>query len=109
MEDMQKIQSQNVQIFGYVYKSTNGPNHGPVWMILPLERNLYGHPLAGLLRERQFEKVSLEHGWEKILKLGMFIYQPSKRTIPISVCGRYQTGRQDRKHRTDLENSDEKR
>ena len=29
----QKIQSQNVQIFGYVYQSTNGQNHGPVWKI----------------------------------------------------------------------------
>ena len=29
-----------------------------------LERNLYGHPLAGLLRERQFEKVHLKYGWE---------------------------------------------
>ena len=26
-----KFQSQNVQIFGYVYRSTNGQNHGPVW------------------------------------------------------------------------------
>ena len=26
--------------------------------VVPLERNLYGHPLAGLLRERQFEKKS---------------------------------------------------
>ena len=33
--------------------------------VLPLERNLYGHPLAGLLWERQFEKVLLEHGWWK--------------------------------------------
>ena len=24
--------------------------------VVPLERNLYGHPLAGLSRERQFEK-----------------------------------------------------
>ena len=30
-----------------------------------LERNLYGHPLAGLLWERQFEKIILKHGWEK--------------------------------------------
>ena len=35
--------------------------------VVPLERNLYGHPLAGLLWERQFEKVLLEHGWEKVL------------------------------------------
>ena len=33
--------------------------------VVPLERNLYGHPLAGLLRERQFEKILLKHGWEK--------------------------------------------
>ena len=32
----------------------------------PLERNLYGHLLAGLPWERQFEKVLLKHGWEKI-------------------------------------------
>ena len=34
--------------------------------VVPLERNLYGHPLAGLLWERQFEKVALEHGWGKV-------------------------------------------
>ena len=34
--------------------------------VVPLERNLYGHPSAGLLWERQFEKVLLKHGWEKI-------------------------------------------
>ena len=34
--------------------------------VVPLERNLYGHPLAGLLWERQFDKILLQHGWEKI-------------------------------------------
>ena len=34
--------------------------------VVPLQRNLYGHPLAGLLWERQFEKILLKHGWEKI-------------------------------------------
>ena len=33
--------------------------------VVPLDRNLYGHPLAELLWERQFENVLLEHGWEK--------------------------------------------
>ena len=28
--------------------------------VVPLERNLYGHPLAGLLWERQFEKILLQ-------------------------------------------------
>ena len=34
--------------------------------VVPLEQNLYGHPLAGLLWETQFEKIILKHGWEKI-------------------------------------------
>ena len=34
--------------------------------VVPLERNLYGHPLAGLLSKRQFETVPLEHGGEKV-------------------------------------------
>ena len=43
-------------------------DHGAVWKIQSflLKGNLYGHPLAGLLWERQFEKVLLKHGWEKI-------------------------------------------
>ena len=34
--------------------------------VVPLERNLYGHPLAGQLTEKQFEKILLKHGWEKV-------------------------------------------
>ena len=34
--------------------------------VVPLERNLYGHPLAGLLWERQFEKILLKHGCVKV-------------------------------------------
>ena len=34
--------------------------------VVRLERNLYGHPLAGLLWEGQFEKVLLEHGGKKV-------------------------------------------
>ena len=34
--------------------------------VVPLERNLYGHPLAGLLWEMQFEKILLKYGWEKV-------------------------------------------
>ena len=39
--------------------------------VVPLERNLYGHPLARLLWERQFEKILLKHGWEKVSNLEM--------------------------------------
>ena len=34
--------------------------------VVPLERNLYGHPLAGLSWEKQFEKILLKYGWEKV-------------------------------------------
>ena len=34
--------------------------------VLPLERTLYGHPVAGLLWERQFAKSLMELGWEKL-------------------------------------------
>ena len=34
--------------------------------VVPLERNLYEHALAGLLWERQFEEVLLELGWEEV-------------------------------------------
>ena len=68
MEDaptlFKKFQSQNAQTFGFVYHDTNGQNHGPVWEdpVVPLS----GHLLAGLLWERQFEKILLQHGWEKV-------------------------------------------
>ena len=34
--------------------------------VVPLERNLYGHPLAGLSWEKQFEKILLMFSWEKV-------------------------------------------
>ena len=34
--------------------------------VVPLELILYGHPLAGLIWEGQFEKILFQHGWEKV-------------------------------------------
>ena len=51
--------------------------------VVPLNRNLYGHPLAGLLWEGQIEKVLLEHGWEK---------------VPNWECGRHKSGWEETKH-----------
>ena len=34
--------------------------------VVLLEINLYGHPLPGLLWERQFETTQRKHGWEKV-------------------------------------------
>ena len=54
--------------------------------VIPLERNLCGHFLAGLLWERQFEKIRLKHGWENS-KLGMSLCSSRKRIFLICVCG----------------------
>ena len=41
--------------------------------VVPLERNLYGHPLVGLLWEGQFAKIFLQHGWEKVSNWECFL------------------------------------
>ena len=48
-------------------------------LVVLLERNLYGHPLAGLVWERQFEEVLLELGWEKVPNCEcMFVHRKQK-------------------------------
>ena len=44
--------------------------------VVPLERNLYGHPLAGLLCEWQFEKILVEVRLGEGFQLGMLIRTP---------------------------------
>ena len=41
--------------------------------VVPLERNLHGHPLAGLLWERQFERSFLRTWMEEDSELGMYV------------------------------------
>ena len=48
--------------------------------VVPLERNLYGHPSAGLLSERQFDKILLKYGWEKVPNLECLFVHREKRT-----------------------------
>ena len=55
--------------------------------VVPLERNLCCHPLAGLFWERQFEKILLMHGWEKIPNWECLFVHREKRVILICVCG----------------------
>ena len=44
--------------------------------LVPLERNLYGHPSAGLLWERQFEKILWKYGWETVSNLDcLFVHR----------------------------------
>ena len=46
--------------------------------VVPLERNLYGHPLAGLLWERQFEKILLKDGCERVSNWNACSYTAKK-------------------------------
>ena len=55
--------------------------------VVSLERNLFGHPLPGLLWERQFEKVLLEHGWENVPNCEC-LFVDRQKGLFLSVCGR---------------------
>ena len=55
--------------------------------VVPLERNLYGHPLAGLLWARQFEKILLQHGVGRSFPVGNAYSCTVKKVVLISVCG----------------------
>ena len=72
-------------------KSWSGMKHP----VVPLERNLYSHPLAGLLLQRQFEKILLEHGWGKSW-LEMLLRTPWEGIILVSVCGWHKFGWKDK-------------
>ena len=53
--------------------TTNGLYHGPVWKIqlFLLSEICTVILLAGLLCERQFEKILFKYGWEKVSNLGI--------------------------------------
>ena len=51
---------------------------------MPLERNLCGHPLAGLLWDREFEKILLQHGWEKVSNSErLFVHRQKGLFLPV--------------------------
>ena len=55
--------------------------------VVPLERNLYGHRLAGLFWERQFEKILLKYGWEKVPNWECLFVHREKGVILICASG----------------------
>ena len=77
--------------------------------VVPLERNLYGHPLEGLLWERQFEKVLLEQGREKFQHWECLLVNRA-RGLFLSVCvDDFKMAEKTEKPGTDLEIFDERR
>ena len=63
--------------------------------VVLLERNRYGHSLARLLLERQFEKIFLKHGWEEIPNWEcLFVHR--EKLIVNFVCGPVPIGWEDK-------------
>ena len=63
--DCSEFLSQSFQMYGCVFHYSNGQNLGQTLdPVVPLARILHGHPLAGLLWERQLEEVLIKLGWE---------------------------------------------
>ena len=68
LRNVWNIPSQSVQTSGWVYHDTVAQLIGPTLKnrLFIFERNLYGHPLAGIQWERQYENICFENGWEKV-------------------------------------------
>ena len=83
-----KFPNRSVQTYGFVYHDTNGQNHGPVWktQLFLLSGICTVFFLAGLLWERQFEKVLLKYGWEKIPNWEcLFVHREKKLFLSVYV------------------------
>ena len=67
--------------------------------VVPLEPNLYGHPLAGLVWERHFEEVLLELGWEKLPHCEcLFVHRKQSVFFSVYVDGIKMAGRKNWVH-----------
>ena len=77
---------------------------GPV---VPFERNLYGHLLAGPCWERQFEKILLKQGWEKIPNWEcLFVHREKGLFLSVYVDDR--TGWKETKYCSDVESAQQR-
>ena len=65
--------------------------------VVPLQLNMYGHPLAGLLWERQFDKVLWSTVGRRFLVGDAYSYTDRK-VLLICVCGSHEIGWKETKH-----------
>ena len=63
--------------------------------VVPLERNLYGHPLAGLLWEKTVRRSFIRTWMGESSELGMCVLSAKTRVISVSLCGCHQNGRKE--------------
>ena len=77
--------------------------------VVRLDRNLYGHPLARLLWERQFEKVLLKYGWEKVSNWECFFLNREKGLFLSVYVDDIKTGWKETQYQPNMENTHERR
>ena len=75
--------------------------------VVPLDRNLYGRPLARLLWKRQFEEALSERGWEKIPNWECMFVQLT-RLVSVSICGWHEDCWKEAEFGSNVEDIDEK-
>ena len=75
--------------------------------VVPLERNFFGHPLAGLLCERQFEEVLMGLGREKMPNWEcLFVHRKQGLFLSVHVDG-IKIGRKKAEYGSHVEEIDE--
>ena len=92
-------------------ENTNGQHHGPV---SKTQLFFFSGICTVILWqdyfwEKQFEKIVLQHGWEKFYKLWMFICQPRKKGPFLSVYVDEISGWEKAEQQSDVEHSHERR
>ena len=71
--------------------------------VVPFERNLYGHPLAGTVMGKAIWQNPIEARLGENSTFGMSLCTSWKRIILICVCGWHQIGWKETKHGSDVE------
>ena len=102
-----KFPNRSVQTFGCVYHDTNGQNHGPVWktqsfFFKGIWTVIFWQDCFG---KRQFEKILLKYGWEKIQNWECLFVHREKRIIIICVRGWHKIGWKETKSWSDVEST----
>ena len=76
--------------------------------VILLERNLYGHPLAGIVMGQTIRGSFVRTWMRGNTKLGMHVRSSKTRVISVSVCGRHQNCWKEEEYGSHVEELDEK-
>ena len=109
LPDCSEFRSRTVQMFGYVFRDTNGPNHVRKWR----SRGTYLTKLvrSSINRIAMRERIRRSFIWAWMregTKLGMYVRSSETRIILIGKRGCHQDGREKGEHGSDVEGIDEK-